>query len=152
MLSRGDQGEGDSAAVADRLHSAAIHLLRWLRRVDEPSGLSAPRLSALSVVAHAGPKTMGELAAAEQVRAPTMTRLVSAMERQGLVRRKAEPEDRRIQQVHATAKGRRILDAGRKRRIQTLATELDKLPASEVRMLARAAELIDAIAKQSRKP
>src|SRR5919199_1876113 len=80
-------------AVADRLHSAAIHLLRRLRKVDEASGLSAPRLSALSVLVFAGPRTLGELAAAEQVRPPTMTRLVRALERSGLVTREHDPDD-----------------------------------------------------------
>jgi hypothetical protein len=68
----------DAEAIADRLHSAAIHLLRRLRREDATSGLSAPRLSALSVIVFGGPLTLGELANAEQVRPPTMTRLVSA--------------------------------------------------------------------------
>ncbi len=57
-------------AVADRLHSAAIHLLRRLRRTDEATGLSPARLSALSVVVYAGPRTLGELAGIEQVRPP----------------------------------------------------------------------------------
>ena len=83
----------DDAAVqvADRLHSAAIHLLRSLRREDDAVGLSAPRLSALSVVVFAGPITLGALAAAEQVRPPTMTRLVQALEAEGLVERLAAP-------------------------------------------------------------
>ena len=54
--------------VADRVHSSAIHLLRRLRRVDEETGLSAPKLSALSVLVFGGPCSMGRLAAAEQVR------------------------------------------------------------------------------------
>src|SRR5215208_7560323 len=76
--------------LADRLHSAAIHLLRRLRREDDASGLAAPKLSALSVVVHAGPLTLGALAAAEQVRPPTMTRIVAALEAEGLVTREAD--------------------------------------------------------------
>ena len=52
----------DPAATADSLHSAAIHLLRKLRRIDAGSGLNAPRLSALSVIVFAGPLTLGQLA------------------------------------------------------------------------------------------
>jgi DNA-binding MarR family transcriptional regulator len=74
-----------SQEIADHLHSAAIHLLRKLRKEDEGSGLNAPRLSALSVIVFAGPITLGDLAAAEQVRPPTMTRIVNALEQQGLV-------------------------------------------------------------------
>ena len=72
--------------LADRLHSAAIHLLRRARRTDPLTGVSAAQLSALSVLM-SGPKTLGELAAAEQVRAPTMSRLVSEMERTGAARK-----------------------------------------------------------------
>src|SRR5258706_16333919 len=71
-------------AVADRLHSAAIHLLRRLRVEDKAMGLSGPRTSALSVIVIRGPVTMSALAEAEQVRRPTMTRLVDGLERRGL--------------------------------------------------------------------
>src|SRR5919199_1393233 len=88
-----DRGARDPARVADRLHSAAVHLLRLLRREDARSGLSAPRLSALSVLVFGGARTLGELAAAEQVRPPTMTRLVRALEAAGLVTREGDPAD-----------------------------------------------------------
>src|SRR4051794_41857953 len=84
----------DAKVVADQLHSAAIHLLRSLRREDTASGLSAPRLSALSVVVFGGPLTIGALAAAEQVRPPTMTRLVAALQAQGLRARGPGPPPR----------------------------------------------------------
>src|SRR5260221_11232102 len=74
-------------AVADRLHSAAIHLLRRLRVEDKAMGLSGPRTSALSVIVFRGPVTMSALAEAEQVRRPTMTRLVDGLERRGVVGR-----------------------------------------------------------------
>src|SRR6476646_4707632 len=71
--------------LADRLHSVAIHILRRLRREDDASGLPAPQLSALSVIVFGGPITLGALAAAEQVRPPTITRLVATLEDAGLV-------------------------------------------------------------------
>jgi hypothetical protein len=80
-----ESAQDDAERTADRLHSAAIHLLRRLRREDAKSGLSAPRLSALSVLVFGGPLTLGELANAEQVRPPTMTRLVTALEADGRV-------------------------------------------------------------------
>jgi DNA-binding MarR family transcriptional regulator len=80
----------DAKLLADQLHSAAIHLLRQLRKEDDASGLSAPRLSALSVVVFGGPITLGALARAEQVKPPTMTRLVDALEKDGYVKRDAE--------------------------------------------------------------
>src|SRR3982750_889673 len=80
--------------VADRLHSAALHLLRRLRAEDDALGVSPPRLSALSVVVYAGPIGIGALAAAEGVAAPTMSRLVDGLERDGLVRRGPGPRRR----------------------------------------------------------
>ncbi|MDQ3698433.1 MAG: MarR family transcriptional regulator, partial [Gemmatimonadota bacterium] len=103
--------------AADRLHSVAIHLLRRLRREDDRSGLSAPRLSALSVIVFGGPLTLGELAALEQVRPPTMTRLVSALESDGLVVREADARDGRLTRVRATARGRTLLTRARARRV-----------------------------------
>ena len=99
-------------AVADRLHSAALHLLRRLRTEDDALGVSPPRLSALSVVVFAGPIGIGALAAAEGVAAPTMTRLVDGLERDGFVRRRPDPADARGVLVEATATGKRILDEG----------------------------------------
>jgi len=78
----------EETVVADQLHSASIHLLRKLRREDAASGLNAARLSALSVIVFAGPITPGDLAAAEQVRPPTMTRIVDALVQHGLAEKK----------------------------------------------------------------
>lgn len=113
--------------LADQLHSAAIHLLRQLRREDDSIGISAPRLSALSVVVFAGPLTLGRLAAAEQVKPPTMTRIVTGLEKAGLVERRDDAEDGRLTQIHATKKGLRVLAAGRARRVETLAAAVRSL-------------------------
>lgn len=140
------------AELADRLHSAAIHLLRWLRREDAATGLSAPRLSALSVLVFGGgPVTLGQLAAAEQVRAPTMTRLVNGLEADGLVTRQADPGDARITRIRATARGRALLEAGRARRVEALARPLAKLGPEEQAVLARAAALIEQLAAGARR-
>src|ERR1041385_3744142 len=134
-------------ATADRLHSAAIHLLRSLRTEDSASGLSGPRLSALSVIVFAGPIAMSALAAAEQVRPPTMTRLVAELERLGLVERARDSEDLRGIRVRATAKGRRLLEEGRRRRVERLAQALEALPVGERKLLARAAQLIESMVR-----
>src|SRR5690606_37910081 len=104
--------------LADRLHSLAIHLLRWARTVDTAAGLSAARLSVLSVLVFGGPRTVTELADAEQVATPTMTRLLQGLERDGYVRRRRERADARVVRVTATAKGRRALEAGRRARVR----------------------------------
>ena len=129
-------------AVADRLHSAAIHLLRRLRHEDQAMGISAARASALSVAVFGGPVTLGRLAEAEQVSAPTMTRLIVGMEEDGLVKREPDPHDRRVVWIRPTSKGTRILTEGRRRRVQTLARDLATLDAESVAVLAEAAEIL----------
>jgi len=131
--------------LADRLHSAAIHLLRRLRREDAASGVPAPRLSALSVIVFRGPMTLSELAAAEQVRPPTMTRVVAALEADGLVTREADREDRRVVRVRATARGARVLEEGRLRRVEALARELAALDGADRDTLERATGLLERI-------
>ena len=130
-------------AVADRLHSAAIHLLRRLRVEDKALGLSGPRASALSVIVFRGPITMGALAEAEQVRRPTITRLVDGLERRGLVRRVNDPTDGRVQLVEATAAGTRLLQKGRARRVERLMRGVMQLTKEEQRVLAHAADLME---------
>ncbi len=133
--------------VADRLHSAAIHLLRAVRREDAAAGVSAARLSALSVLVFGGPRALGELAAAEQVRAPTMSRLVSALEAEGLVARERGADDGRVVRVRATAEGRRVLEAGRARRVARLADLLAAAAPAELRQLERSAALVERLVR-----
>jgi DNA-binding MarR family transcriptional regulator len=133
--------------VAARLHSVAIRLLRMARRQDDKSGLSAPRLSALSVVVFAGPLSLAELAAEEQVRAPTMTRIVEALVQSGLVTREADPRDRRMVRIAATEAGRTLLLEGRRRRVRALAARLAGLADSERRALERGVDLIERVTR-----
>jgi DNA-binding MarR family transcriptional regulator len=139
------KADEDLAATAERLHRAAIRLLRSLRREDEASGLSAPRLSALSVMVFAGPMTMGELANAEQVKPPTMTRLVEGLVADGLAKRAPDAADRRLVRIAPTAKGRRLLEAARARRVKALAGRLEILSPVERRALARGVELVEQV-------
>lgn len=134
--------ERDALALADQLHSAAIHLLRHLRKEDDASGLSAPRLSALSVVVFGGPMTLGQLARAEQVKPPTMTRIVTGLEKDGLVRRGCDKRDRRLTRIHATPKGQKVLVAGRARRVELLASAVKRLGATELAELGRGVQLL----------
>lgn len=137
----------DPPVVADRVHSAAIHLLRRLRKQDEAIGLTAARMSALSVVVFGGPVTIGRLAEAEQVSGPTITRLLAGMERDGLLKRSRDAKDGRVVWLKATPRGTRLLQEGRRRRIAALAEELASLAPADLALLARAAELIERIAR-----
>lgn len=129
--------------MASRLHSSAIRLLRMVRREDRATGISPPRLSALSVLVFGGPVSLAELAAAEEVRAPTMSRLVEGLVKDGLATREADPDNRRKVRIAATDEGRRRLEAGRERRVRALAERLGRLADSERRALARGVEVLE---------
>ena len=134
-------------ATATRLHAAAIRLLRMARREDRATGLSGPRLSALSVIVFAGPLSLAELAAEEQVRAPTMSRTIDALVAAGLVTRETDAKDRRMVRIAATGEGRRLLDEGRRRRVQAITERLSRLAESERRALERGVELIERLTR-----
>jgi DNA-binding MarR family transcriptional regulator len=129
--------------AADRFHSAAIHALRHVRREDPASGLSAARLSALSVLVFGGARTLGELAAAEQVRPATMTRISQSLVEDGYANRAADPADGRVVRLSATAKGKRVMQQGRERRVANLARLLERLSPDEVARVHEAAELVE---------
>jgi DNA-binding MarR family transcriptional regulator len=133
----------DETALADRLHSAAIHLLRRVRRVDEATGLTAAKLSALSVVVFGGPIAISDLAAAEQVRPPSMTRTVKELEADGLIIRVPDDADRRVTRIRATARGKRLLQQGRSARIALLAEWLGALAPGEQAQLAEAITILE---------
>ena len=140
-------GHNELLETADRLHSAAIHLLRRLRVGDRESGIGPAQLSALSVLVFGGPRSLGELAEAEQVRPPTMSRIVAGLERAGLVRREPTEDGRRVRLL-ATAKGTRILWAGRKRRVDSLAKALALLGETDRGRLGELAELLREIVRK----
>lgn len=140
-------GEGQTEQVAARLHSASIRLLRLLRREDDNAGLSAPRLSALSVLVFAGPQSLAELAAAEQVRPPTMSRIVDGLVEAGLVTREVKPGDRRSVRIAPTEEGKRLLEAGRERRVRALTSRLARLAESERRALTRGVEILEQVVR-----
>jgi DNA-binding MarR family transcriptional regulator len=140
----------ETIAVADRLHSAAIHLLRRVRKQDEASGIGPAQLSALSVLVFSGPKTFGQLAAAEQVKPPTMSRIVAGLRRSRLIEISADPHDVRRKHIRATAKGTRLLEQGRRRRIQYLAGHLTTLTTNELSQLAVATDILEKLLRDWR--
>lgn len=130
--------------LADQLHSAAIHLLRKLRVRDRESRVGPAQLSALSVLVFGGAKSLGELAAAEHVRPPTMSRIVASLQRARLVRRHATEDGRRVR-LEATPRGVALMWEGRKRRVETLANALALLPDREREQLRAAVALVQQI-------
>ena len=145
------RGRVNRREVADRLHSAAIHLLRTVRKTDISIGISPARLSALSVLVFGGPRSLRELAEAEQVTAPTTSRIAAGLESEGFLSRRADKHDRRAIQLRATAKGKAALERGRRLRIESLASLLRSASKDDLATLSQAARLIEAaVAAQER--
>jgi DNA-binding MarR family transcriptional regulator len=134
----------DRQAVANALHSAAVHLLRVVRSVDAQMGVSPARASVLSILVFGGARTVGGLARAEDVRSPTMSGIVNGLEADGLVRRRSSRDDARAVVVEATAKGRRLLERGRARRTALLTELLAGATDADLDVLARAAAVMEA--------
>jgi DNA-binding MarR family transcriptional regulator len=130
-------------SVPDRLHSLAIHLLRRVRPADLAAGLTAARLSVLSVLVFGEARTVTELADAEQVSLPTMTRLLQGLERDGYVRRRRGRSDGRVVEIFATARGRRALETARARRVARVAALLAGLSAQELSSVERALSVLE---------
>jgi DNA-binding MarR family transcriptional regulator len=140
------QGGARRARIADRLHSLAIHLLRRVAAADQRSGVTGPRLSVLSVlVLGGGPRTLGALAQAERVRPPTMTRLIQAMEAEGLVARASSRDDARAMIIRATAAGERVLRRARVRRLRVLRGLLAALEPGQLAQIDRAVRILEPV-------
>ena len=131
--------------VGRNLHSNAIHLLRNVRSEDTAMGIGPAQASALSVLVFGGPLSLNELAAAEQVKPPTMSRIVEALVREGLVKREANKQDRRSITISSTEKGTRIMHEGRNRREKRLIRILSQLDSGQVNCLGEASAILSKI-------
>ena len=140
----------ETIAAADRLHSAAIHLLRRVRKRDVASGVGPAQLSALSVLVFSGPKTLGELAAAEQVKPPTMSRVVAGLKRSHLIEITRDRHDARRMHIRAAVEGTGLLQQGRQRRIEYLADHLGNLSSSELAQLNAATDILEKLLRDWR--
>ncbi len=132
-------------AIADSLHSASIRLLRIVRAEDAHAGVGPAQLSALSVLVFVGAKTLGELASIEQVRPPTMSRIVDGLVKQKLADRITEASDRRAVRITPTNKGRKLLLEGKARRVRALAKRLDSLTHEELNVMQKAGQILTRI-------
>lgn len=136
--------ESNRREAADRIHSAAIHLVRRVREVDAKAmGLSPARASALSVLVFGGARSLTELADAERVTPATMSKLVTGLEGAGLVRRYPDVDDARAIRIESTAKARRILERGRASRLDLLERLLSEATDEEIEAVSVAAEAVE---------
>jgi len=139
----------DVDQLAAELNSVAIHLLRRIRATDVSLGMTPARLSALSVLVFAGPMSLKGLADVEQVSAPTMSKLVAALEQDGLVRRKGDPRDGRAVRLSATPAGKVLLERGRQLRIARLVADLRTLAVSDQAALHRATKILRSLERRA---
>lgn len=134
----------DTTELAGQLRVVVARLARVLRQQDQ-SGMSPTLLAALTTIARVGPLTFGELAAHEQVAAPTITKAVQKLEAEGLVTRRPDPDDGRVCRVAITSAGRRRLDQNRRRRTAWLATRLGELTPDDVARLQSAVGVLEGL-------
>src|SRR5580658_7597150 len=123
-------GPESEAELAARLRLAVMRLSRRLRQ-QVAGGVTPSQVSALATVERLGSPTLGELAASEQVRPPSMTRIVVGLETAGLVNRRVDSDDRRVARVMLTAEGRRVLQRSRSLRTAFVARRLRRLSTPE---------------------
>lgn len=135
--------ESELMKIANALHSLSVHLLRRARTADKESGLTPERLSLLSVLAYAGPQSINRLSQIEGVSAPAISRSVSSLEKIGLVARARARDDNRTVIVRTTPKGKRLMEAGRRRRIELIADELAGLNKKNLSRLAHVSSVLE---------
>ncbi|HUP86492.1 MAG TPA: MarR family transcriptional regulator [Acidimicrobiales bacterium] len=131
----------DATLVAG-LRLVVMRLARRLRQQAE-GDVTPSQVSALSSIERLGPLTLGELAAAEQVQPPSMTKIVGGLEAHGFVIREADPNDRRIARVRVSDDGRRFVARSRTRKNAYLAERLRKFDPDERALLERALPLLE---------
>jgi DNA-binding MarR family transcriptional regulator len=132
----------DTGDEARRLRYSVTRLARQLRR-QAGTHLTPTQAAALASIEQHGPITIGDLAAHEQVSAPTATNVVSKLESAAFVRRLRDDTDRRVCRVELTAAGRRELEASRNRKTSWLAARLRELPAEDLEKLTAALDVLD---------
>ena len=132
----------DVLELADGLHSTAIHLLRQVRTEDRASGIGPAQLSALSVLVFGGTMSLKQLAELEQVRPPTMVRIVQGLVAEELATSQIDWDDARKIRIAATARGRALMQKARKRRVAALARMLDERSVAERAEIAKAVAIL----------
>ncbi len=135
--------KSDRNALANNLHSIAIHILRDARKTDLQSGLTPERLSILSILVYVGSKTVNEIAEMEQVSAPAITRIVKSLEKDGYVIKAKSRADQRVVFVSATRKSISLMEQARKQRVERVSEQLKQLSSKQVSDLTELLSLID---------
>lgn len=152
MTSLQRQSEADTAEIAALLHDQFSRLTRQLRNMDLPHGMTPERLSALSVIDKRGPISVTALADTEMVRPATMSRMVSALVDDGLVKRSEDKTDGRGVLVSATAKGRRAQQRAQQQRLHHFAQALSALSPEQLAAMRSLASALERLTKILEEP
>jgi DNA-binding MarR family transcriptional regulator len=156
-MENGLHGDGAAAAsstmhddpeLAAHLRLVIMRLARQLRS-QTVAGLSPSLISALVTIERKGPVTLGQLAALERVKPPSVTRMVAALEQAGLVRREADPVDRRVARLSLTAEGKRTVARSRTRKTAYLARRLRELDDAQLASLRQALPVLERVLEGS---
>jgi DNA-binding MarR family transcriptional regulator len=142
----GSSGELDAVIDVTRLRVALARLSRRLRR-HELAGLTPTQLAALATVEHSGPIRLGDLAAIEGIAPSTLTRLISALEDSGYVKRCADPTDARASTLAITPRGHEVLEQIRTETTLELARSLGELSPAQRSTLAAALPVLEQLAE-----
>lgn len=136
-----------SASTPDLAGRLRLTIVRTARRLRQEAGteLSPSLTAALSTVERHGPLTPSEVALRERIQRPTVTRVLTRLEEQGLIERTPDPQDRRSSLVSTTDAGRALLAELRTRKTAFLAHRIDGLDADDRATLARAAEILEGL-------
>jgi DNA-binding MarR family transcriptional regulator len=140
--------EETTAETAARLRRAVTRLHRKLRGTAL-GGVSPGQASMLASIAKYENPSLGDLALAEDIQPPSVTRLVRDLQRQGLITCTLDPEDRRCTRVSLTVAGRRELDTIRKKKAEFLERRILTLSPLDQRRAREAATLLERLLDES---
>lgn len=136
-----------ASSIANDLVVSAVRLTRWLKAADTAARLSGPQASALAIIVYSSRIRPSDLASLEQVKRPTIARIIGDLAARGLVVREGDASDRRSAWISATEAGRTLIAEGQLRRIEPLLLELESLDSAKLEILRQAVpilrELID---------
>lgn len=139
----------DMPEMAARLRLSATRLARRLRQ-EADAGLTPSLLSALAVIDHHGPLTLGALAEHERLAPPSVTKIVTRLEADGLVVRTPDPDDRRVCRVSTSPQGDALMAESRRRKTAWLTDRIRGLDPDQRRRLADALDVLDELAGANR--
>ena len=139
--------QGHSSAttpsIAESLHKRFSRLQRQLRSVELPHGMTQERMSALSIIDGRGPISVSALADHEHVRPATMSRMISALESDGFVKRLTNKTDGRGVLVASTARGRKVYAQAQQKRLRQLSAALNELPSDQLELMQELASALE---------